>query len=140
MASAQSAAALLGRILLGLIYVMGGLNTIMNFQSTAEQVAREGVVLASLMLVIATILEGAGAIGLIAGFRTRFSALLLILFLVPVTLIMHDFWQYEGDAAQQEMFSFIRNLAFLGGLFMVLAFGGGGWSVDARRAPHPGRG
>ena len=100
MALAQSAAALVGRILIGLIFVMGGLNTIMDFPSTAEQVASEGVVLASLMLAIATILEVAGAIGLIAGFRTRFSALLLIVFLVPVTLIMHDFWQFEGDAVE----------------------------------------
>ena len=139
MASAQSAAALVGRILIGSIFVMGGLMTIMDFNSIADDVGLQGVVLPSLMLAIATILELAGALGLIAGFRTRFSALLLILFLVPVTLIMHDFWQYEGDAAQEEMFNFIRNLAFLGGLFMVLAFGGGGWSLDARRAPHSGR-
>jgi putative oxidoreductase len=135
----QSAGTLVGRILLALIFIVSGLTRFPEFSKTAEFVAEQGVVLAPLMLAIATVLELAGGIGLMLGFQTRLSALALIVFMVPVTLIMHDFWQFEGQEQTQEIINFMKNLTITGGLVFVLASGGGGWSLDARRAPHPGR-
>jgi len=135
----QSAAALVGRILLSLIFILSGLTKFSEFSTTAEHVAEQGVVLAPLMLAIATMLELAGGIGLLLGFQTRLSALALIVFMVPVTLIMHDFWQFEGQAQTQELVNFMKNLTITGGLVFAMAFGGGGWSLDARRTPQPAR-
>jgi len=58
----------------------------------------------------------------------------LIAFLVPVTLIFHDFWQYQGEAQMQQMIHFMKNSAILGGLLALLTHGAGPVSVDAATA------
>jgi putative oxidoreductase len=55
----------------------------------------------------------------------------LIIFLIPTTLIFHDFWTYEGAAAQNQMQHFMKNLSIMGGLLFVLGTGSGCCSIDA---------
>lgn len=79
---------------------------------------------ATLFLVIATIFEGVGSLFVLLGFKVRFGATLLILFLIPVTVIMHPFWLVGGQEKTLQMAMFMKNLAILGGLFILAAQGG----------------
>ncbi len=132
----------LGRILLSAIFVMSGIQKLTAWQQTADQMRNEGLVAVEILLIGAVVLELGGGLLLLFGFLTRLGAIALILFLIPVTLIMHDFWQYSGAAQQNQMAHFMKNLALIGGLFAVLGTGPGCCSVDRRTrrtepAPSP---
>ncbi len=59
---------------------------------------------------------------------------MLALFLVPVTLIFHDFWAFDGQELQNQMPHFMKNITIIGGLLTVAAAGAGPLSVDSYRA------
>lgn len=120
----------IGRILLSLIFVMSGIHKLTAWQSTADQMQAEGMVAVPFLLTGAVVLELGGGISLFSGCRTRVGATMLIVFLIPTTLIFHDFWAYSGDEQQQQMIHFVKNLAILGGLFAVAGSGGGCCSLD----------
>lgn len=82
--------------------------------------------LTPILLLIATIFEGLGGLLLFVGVRLKAGATLLILVLIPATLIMHPFWMATGADAQLQLGMFLKNIAILGGLFLLLAAGGGG--------------
>jgi putative oxidoreductase len=46
--------------------------------------------------------------------------LVLFLFLVPATVIAHNFWTYHGAELQAQLVNFSKNLAILGGLLFVV--------------------
>jgi putative oxidoreductase len=69
---------------------------------------------------------------LIFGFLTRIGALGLILYMIPTTLIFHSFWAFEGAEQKMQMVNFMKNLALIGGLFTVLAFGPSRYSIDKK--------
>ena len=83
------------------------------------------------LLPAAAVLELAGGLSLLLGFRARLGALALVLFLVPTTLIFHNFWAYQGPEAQNQMIHFMKNLALMGGLLVVVGLGAGPCSFDA---------
>ena len=124
--------ALVARILLTIPFLGSGFHKIFDLEATAGYMRAEGMVLVPLFLAGAIVLEIAGGLSVLAGFHARLGALALIVFLVPTTLIFHDFWTYTGDAAQMQRLSFINNLGLLGGLSLVAAFGSGMVSVDAK--------
>lgn len=124
--------ALAGRVLLTLPFLRSGLTKIADFEGTAGFMRAEGMVLVPLLLVAATVLEVGGGLFVAAGYRARLGALALIVFLIPTTLIFHDFWTFTGPAAEMQKGYFLSNLALLGGLSMVAAFGSGAISVDAK--------
>jgi putative oxidoreductase len=68
------------------------------------------------------------------GYRARLGAVLLILFLVPTTIIMHPFWSLHAQKKDEQEMAFIKNTAILGGLLMVVAYGNG---IRARRKLPP---
>ncbi len=111
--------ALAARVLLTLPFLRDGLSKIVEFDITAVGA-------------IAIALEVLGGLSILAGYRARLGALALIVFLVPATLIFHDFWTFTGQAAMLQRVSFFNNLGLLGGLALVAAFGSGAISVDAK--------
>ena len=138
MTGLQSLIILIGRILLSAIFVTSGVQKLTALSETAEGMQSEGVVAAPFLLAAAIICELCGGLSVLLGWHARFGALLLIAFLVPVTLIYHDFWQKpEQEQQMAEMIHFSKNLAILGGLFVVLACGGGRFSISHRRPRTP---
>jgi putative oxidoreductase len=94
-----------------------------------------GVPFAKLVVPAAGLLMLAGAISVLLGYRAKLGAWILVLFLVPVTLVMHHFWSASNPMmAQLQMGMFIRNVSILGGVLIVSQVGPGPWSLDARRA------
>lgn len=141
MGSANPIASLFGRILLAGLFLISGLGKFQNWSGTVAGMEAKNVPLPQVALVIATTLELLGAASVLLGIKARWGAVLLLLFLAPVTYFMHNFWDLEGEQRMQEMISFMKNVAIGGGLLMILAMGPGSISLDRflprRKSPPP---
>ncbi|HEY9612070.1 DoxX family protein [Allocoleopsis sp.] len=118
---------LAARICLSLIFLYGGIKNITGFSATQQMIAARGLPLPGLMLLGNIVFQLIGAISLLLGYKVRWGAILLILFLIPTTLVFHDFW-----ANPKETIAFLKNLGLIGGLLMVYYAGAGAVSLDAR--------
>jgi len=129
---------LLGRLLLAQIFLVAGVEKILDPAGTQAYMASKGMPMTGLFLLAALAFELGGGLSLLFGFRARWGALALVVFLIPTTLIFHTVF---SDPVQQVMF--MKNLAIMGGLLMITAFGPGRFSIDeyavaGRKASVPG--
>lgn len=128
---------LAGRVLLSIIFILSGVGKFVDYNSTAQYMAAKGMTMVPFFLIVAAVVELLGGLSLLLGYRTRWGAALLILYLIPVTGIFHDFWMIEDPAMRQmQVIEFLKNIAIMGGLFYVLGAGGGKWSFDACCGSH----
>ena len=121
---------LVGRILFSTIFIM----TIMGHFSKQDinYAAAAGVPLASIAVPLSGIMALLGGLSITFGYKAKWGAWLLVLFLVPITLMMHNFWAAPDPmAAQMQMAMFIKNLSILGGALMIAYFGTGPLSLDS---------
>jgi putative oxidoreductase len=98
--------------------------------------ASKGMPFVTFFLGAAIVLELGGGLLVALGYRARLGAFALAVFVVPTTLIFHDFWTLTGPDYQLQMIMFLKNLSMLGGLLLVMAFGPGRFSVDECRCRH----
>lgn len=131
-------ALLVARLGIGAIFLISGLGKVTGWSGTVAFAASKGV--PEVLLAGATALELLGAISLLVGLKTRWGAIALIVFLVPVTLVFHDFWAAHGADVRMQSVQFLKNVAIGGGLMAILGVGPGALSVDARlaRREHAG--
>jgi putative oxidoreductase len=134
--STLPALALAGRVLLSAIFLMAGAAKLANYTGTAEMMTKHGMPAVPFFLVAAALVELVGGLAVLVGYKARFGALALALFLIPTTLIFHNFWGVSGKEAEEQMQHFMKNVAIMGGLLMVAAQGPGEWSLDARKKPN----
>jgi putative oxidoreductase len=133
--SIQNFAALGGRLLLAAIFVISGLNKLSDFSGTAAFMSGAGLPAAEFLLVLTILIEVAGGLMIVLGWHTRQLALILFLFMIPVTAVFHNPWAAADPAqAQQQMIHFLKNLAIMGGLLHLSAFGPGHFSIEARKS------
>ena len=131
-------AALTGRILFSLIFLAGGLG---HFSAQSiGYAASQGVTLASVLVPISGVISMAGALSILLGYKAKLGAWLLVIFLVPVTLMLHKFWTIQDPMMRQmDMVMFMKNLGLLGGALFIAFFGAGPASIDnkAKAAQSP---
>ena len=90
--------------------------------------------MARLLVPASGILALLGGLSILLGYRAKLGAWLLVIFLVPVTVMMHNFWAVKDPMmAQMQMAMFLKNMTMLGGALLISQLGAGPWSVDARR-------
>jgi putative oxidoreductase len=134
MSALQGFASLLGRVLLAAIFLgSAAMNHIPNFNDVVQAMTKEGVPLPTASHVIAIAFMLVGGILLVLGYYARFGATLLLIFLMLAAYYFHDFWTLEGAAAQEQQIHFMKNVAMMGGMLIVIANGPGAWSIDGRR-------
>jgi putative oxidoreductase len=93
------------------------------------------VPLASIAVPLSGVLSIAGGLSILLGYRAKLGAWLIVLFLVPVTVMMHKFWLVQDPMmAQIQMILFMKNVAMLGGALLISQLGAGPFSLDARRS------
>ncbi|MGA3292523.1 MAG: DoxX family protein [Candidatus Acidiferrales bacterium] len=126
---------LVGRILISQIFIVAGINKVMNFSMMTGYVAAAHLPLPKVSLAIAAAIEILGGLAILIGFHTKVAAWIEFLFLIPTTLLFHNFWTMQGMARQDNIGHFQKNLAIMGGLLILAAFGAGGFSIDSSRAP-----
>lgn len=122
---------LLGRILLSLIFILAGVGKFMDYDATVQYMAAKGMTMVPLFLIVAALIEIIAGLLVFFGIKARLGAFILFLYLIPVTLLFHDFWNQQGPERQENMINFMKNLAILGGLLYVICVGAGRWSLDA---------
>jgi putative oxidoreductase len=117
-----------GRVLMSALFLVSGAGKLAAPAATLATIQSAGLPLPPLSYGAATLVEIAGGLLLIAGYRTRLVALVLALFAVATAVTFHA---ALGD--QNQLFHFLKNIAVAGGLLQVAAFGAGPLSLDARQ-------
>ena len=130
----QNPLSLIGRILLALLFVPAGFGKIAGFAGAAGYIASKGVPLPELAAAAAIGVELGLGLLLLIGWQTRWAALGIALFTLVITFIFHNFWAVPAEQVMMQQQSFFKNIAVIGGLLTVAAWGAGAWSVDAKRA------
>jgi len=128
----RSGTALVGRILIAAIFLLSGFAKLFDPGGAAGYMTAAGVGHAHQLVYVAAIAEIAGGLSLLFGFITRIGGIGLLVYMTVLTLIMHRFWGIPADQSKMQMVQFMKNLAIMGGLFMVVAMGPGRYSIDAR--------
>ncbi len=122
----------LGRILFSLIFVLSGFHHFSK--ATIDYAAQQGLPMAEVLVPVSGVMAIVGGLSILLGFYARVGAWILVLFLVPVTLKMHAFWEViDPQMRQMQMINFMKNVSMLGGSFLLAWFGPGPLSIDARR-------
>jgi len=123
---------LIGRAFFSAIFLMSVAG---HFKSaTIGYAAHQGVPFAGFLVPASGLLALAGGLSVLLGYRAKIGAGLLVLFLVPVTLMMHNFWTVSDPMMRQmQMAMFMKNVALLGAALLVFNAGPGAVSLDARR-------
>jgi putative oxidoreductase len=127
----------LGRVLYSLIFINSGL---FHFSGAAVNYANsQGVPMAQVLVPVSGIMAIVGGLSIMFGYKARWGAWLLVAFLVPVTLMMHAFWNLTNPGEQQiQMAMFMKNTSMLGAALLIAWFGAGPVSIDARTAKNAG--
>lgn len=123
---------LAGRALLALIFIVSGFGKITGFAGTAGFMASKGMPMSEVLLVGAIAVEFLGGLMLLVGWKARWAALAIFLFIIPATLVFHNPAGLTGQEAQNQMINIMKNLSIMGGMLMVFAFGPGAWSLDRK--------
>lgn len=118
---------LIARVFLSAIFFKSGLDKITGFAGTQQYMAKTGIPLGltGLLLVGAIVFELVGGLSVLLGYKARWGALLLILFLIPATLLFHT-----NFAERMQLLQFLKNLGLIGGLLLVYYIGSGPVSLD----------
>lgn len=126
------------RFLFSLIFILSGVN---HFSSgSISYAASQGIPMADIMVPISGVIALVGGLSVMTGFHTRVGAVLLLLFLVPVTILMHNFWDIaDPQMAQMQMSHFMKNLALIGAALGFTFYGAGPISVDNHMAKKRAR-
>lgn len=128
---------LLGRILISVIFILSGLTKLQSWSLSAGFLAMKHFPIPSAMLTGAIIVEVLGGLCLLFGFKARLAAFIMFLYLIPTTVVFHNFWALQGAARADNQIHFLKNLAIMGGLLMVAAYGPGKLSMDGAAAKRP---
>lgn len=127
-------APLLGRLLMAALFVPAGLHKITGFATTAAMMAAKGLPLSEVLLVLTIAIELGGGLMLLLGWHARAAAVALFLFMIPVTLVFHGFWNIADAQAQgMQQIMFMKNIAIMGGLAFIAAFGSGAFGLSRSR-------
>jgi putative oxidoreductase len=133
-ASLQNPLSLIGRALIALLFIPAGFSKIEGFTRTVGYIASKGVPLPELAAAAAVVIELGLGLMLLAGLKTRWAAIGIAIFTVVITFIFHNFWAVEAAQKMMQQQAFFKNIAVVGGLLLIAAFGPGAWSVDGRKA------
>jgi putative oxidoreductase len=126
-----NAAALVGRILLALIFIMSGFGKITGYEGTAQYMATK-LPMVAVLLPLTILVELGGGILLAIGYKARWVGLVLAGFTLLAGLLFHDYWNAEAAQRMGQYINFWKNVSIAGGMLMVFAFGAGAWSVDRK--------
>lgn len=120
---------LAGRILFSAIFLFSAAG-----HFSAESIgyaAAMGLPMAGILVPLSGIVELLGALSIILGYKAKWGAWLIVLFLVPVTLVMHGFWKIPDPMLRRtDMVFFMKNVSMLGGALMIACLGSGPLSLD----------
>lgn len=128
-------APLLARVMLSWLFLYSAYGKLTDWSGYVAYMSAKGMPFASLFLAGTIVFLLVGGVSVLVGYKARIGSLPLLVFLLPTTLIFHNFWAFDGAEQQTQLINFMKNVAIMGGVLMVTAFGSGPLSLDARKAP-----
>lgn len=131
--TSHTAVPLLGRLAIASLFIVAGLRKALTYAGTVGYFTKLGLPAPEVAVLLAIVVELGAAALLIAGWKTRWMAWLLVIFTAVATAYAHRFWEFEAAQYGNQLNHFLKNLAIIGGLFFVAAFGPGPMSVEAAR-------
>ena len=123
-------AALVGRVLLALAFIISGFGKVTDFVGTTSLIASQGLPLPPLLTAVSIAIELGGGLAIAAGWKTRWAALALAVFLIVITPVFHAFWAAPPEQVMMQNINFMKNVSILGGALLLFAFGPGRFSID----------
>ncbi|MBK8965861.1 MAG: DoxX family protein [Lewinellaceae bacterium] len=121
---------LIGRIFLSAIFLFEAVDSILFFNKTKETMTQHGLTWnQDLLLYGAIFLLVMGGIMVLLGYRSTLGAIMLLMYWFPVTIIVHDFWAFPPDQIRLQSILFMKNMAIIGGLLMLVGKGSGRYSI-----------
>jgi len=121
---------LIARILIACIFLFEAYDSIKFFKSTKETMTQYGITWQQdILLFSAIFLLIVGGILILIGYRSNFGAILILLYWIPVTFIMHSWWNDPIEIQREESIAFMKNIAIIGGLMMIFVNGSGRYSI-----------
>jgi putative oxidoreductase len=123
---------LIGRILFVLLFVESAYGRLSNFKANIDYVNMYGIHSGVVFLLIAaSVLEIAGLLLILTGFKIEIGTICLLIFMIPITFIFHAFWKITGMDMVNQMIHFMKNISIIGALFFILGTGAGPFSIDS---------
>jgi putative oxidoreductase len=120
------------RTLVTVIFVITGIMKLTHFDGTAHMIAQKGIPLATVAAAISIAIELGGATMIIIGWQTKLAAAVQFVYLIPITLMFHNFWAAPPELHDMQMLNFLKNLGIMGGLLLLATRGAGASAVDSR--------
>ncbi len=119
---------LVGRVALGWIFMQSGWRKIFDIPSYAASFPRRG--LEPWMAYVSVPAEFIGGIFLIVGFATRYTALVMLIFLIVASFSSHAYWSVPAQQRGTQMSQFWKNVSIFGGMVIVFVTAAGRYSID----------
>ena len=120
---------MVARILFAALFILSGLGKLMDPAGTIAYMASKNLPYETFLMYAAAAIEILGGICILLGFWTKTAATILFLFLIIVTVKMHNFWDLSGADAILNRIEFLKNLGILGGLLYIMSTGPGSWAI-----------
>jgi putative oxidoreductase len=130
--SLQTGLPFIGRLMLAALFLPAGIAKLTGFAGTVGYISSVGLPLATLGAIVALVVEIGAGLALVAGYRTRAAAAVLAVFTLFASVFFHAYWAAPADQVMIAELLFFKNIAVIGGLLLLVAYGAGAWSLDAR--------
>jgi len=124
---------LVGRVLLALIFIIAGYGKITGFDGTVGYMQAYNVPMTQVLAVLAIIVELGGGLMIAVGWKARWAAAAIFIFVLIASFIFHAFWAVPAEQVQMQNIMFMKNLAIMGGMLYIIVYGSGPLSVDKNR-------
>jgi putative oxidoreductase len=129
----KDALALAGRVLLAAMFIISGWGKTTGYSGTVGYIASQGLPVPHVLALVAIAIELGAGLAIAFGWKTRWAALAMVIFLIVITPIFHAFWNVPADQATAQNINFMKNVSILGGMLVLWASGPGRFSVDEAR-------
>ncbi len=131
--SLKNPLSLIGRLLMAMLFLPAGWGKLTGFAGSVGYTASAGIPMPEIATALALVIEIGGALALIFGFATRWAALALAFFTLVASFFFHKYWGVPAEQVMIQQLMFFKNMAIVGGLLTLAAWGAGAWSLDAKR-------
>lgn len=119
---------LVGRILLGFLFLYNGYNHFVDYEGRVGYAEYKGIPAPSFSVIASGVLLVLASVGIIVGAYPVISSGALAVFLIVATPLFHDFWSVSGEDQQNELNHFLKNVGLLGGTLVLFSTGGQAWA------------